>query len=141
MLFFRSYSNALLHDAYQYYVHNPTAVHNWKNTVEQYIQAAKLTLPSTNSSCKAKLKDLANNIKCNLQEQYTQSFFATINKSTTTGKLTLYRQLYKEYSLQDYLSIRNKKHKQTIARLRTSTHRLEIEKGRHGKKVVDRDNF
>lgn len=126
--------NSTLRDAYEYYIHAPSTIHNWKSNLQKFTTAANIAIPSTTQSLsKAQLKHFITPIKTDLENQYKQYFFSYINKSDSSGKFTLYQKVYNDYKLQTYLSLAHAKHKQTISKLRTSTHKLQIEIGRHQK--------
>jgi hypothetical protein len=131
-------SNTILSDAYKYYLTSKKDAHNWKNNIDKFISATKLTIPQNNTKSELK-RTVATAKKC-LVEQHKGLFFRTINKSATTGKFTLYQNIYKEYKLQNYLLLQNSVYKQTISRLRTSTHKLQIETGRHCKPKTPRQD-
>ena len=61
-------------------------------------------------------------------DQYNQKSFGTIN---TSNKLCVYRQLKTEPGRETYLSeVQFSKHRKAMTKLRTSSHSLEIERGR-----------
>jgi exonuclease III len=135
-------TNTTLLDAYNYYIHAPATKHNWNTNLEKFKKAADVDSPHPDHSLsKSRLKQFATATKNKLESQYKRFFFSQINKSSTAGKLTLFQIIYKDYKLQTYLSLKNTKHKQTISKLRSSTHKLEIEIGRHANSVKREDRI
>ena len=71
---------------------------------------------------------------------YMHDWHHALNDSITTRKLCTYRMIKTDYRLEPYLLyIPNKRHQQAMARLRVSSHKLEIELGRHSRPYIPRD--
>ena len=85
--------------------------HVWKNQGTLNIQRLKHTVISI------------------LQQNYEKYWNL---KKTITSRLTFYNFITTEYRLEPYLLvIKNINHRKALSRLRTSTHNLEIERGRY----------
>ena len=68
------------------------------------------------------------NIKTRLKDISSQEIINTFE--TNHGKLTFLAQTKKTHKFESYLNINNFEHWRAIAKIRTSSHRLEIETGR-----------
>ena len=78
---------------------------------------------------------LLTDIKTRLKDTSSQKIIDSL--VTNPGKLTFLKQIKNRHNLESYLNIKNFEHRRAITRIRTSSHRLEIETGRwHG---VDRN--
>lgn len=129
-------NNPLLADSHKYYQLTTHQKYNWSKTLENFLDAAKISLPG--SLNENQTKNYLTNVKTHLENQYQQYFRKTL--STESGKLITYNKIFQDYQLQRYLQLENDKHKQTISKLRTSTHKLEIEIGRHQNPIIPRES-
>ena len=86
---------------------------------------------------KEQFKDqkLIKNIKTRLKDISSQEITSTL--STNPGKLSFLNQIKNTHNFESYLYINNFEHRRAISKIRTSSHKLEIETGRWNK--IDRD--
>ena len=68
------------------------------------------------------------NIKTRLKDISSQTIINTFE--TNQGKLTFLAQTKKKHKFESYLNISNFEHRRAITKIRTSSHKLEIETGR-----------
>ena len=68
------------------------------------------------------------NIKTRLKDISSQTIISTL--TTNPGKLTLLAQIKNTHKFESYLNINNSEHRRAISKIRTSSHKLEIETGR-----------
>lgn len=119
--------NTLLQDAYIYYNTKSTQKHNWLYTLSQFKQKAGIE----NLIANTKRTSLNKRVNSTLQKGYQQFFKHSVKQDLHSGKLTVYNHIQTEYKIQDYLMHTNNiEHRKTITKLRTSSHKLEIETGR-----------
>ena len=71
---------------------------------------------------------LITNIKTRLKDISSQTIINTFE--TNQGKLTFLAQNKKNHKFESYLNISNFEHRRAITKIRTSSHKLEIETGR-----------
>ena len=72
-----------------------------------------------------------NNIKQEVLRSYESSYLSTIQNSQQYPKLRTYKLFKKNFSSELYLDLHIPKYRISLARLRTSSHHLEIERGRY----------
>ena len=86
---------------------------------------------------KRPLSTWINKVKHTLQEIYISQWKKSLNKDSITvpnkgNKLRTYQKFKTTFVREPYLEIiNNKKHRKSLARLRTSSHKLHIETGRY----------
>lgn len=68
------------------------------------------------------------NIKIRLKDISSQTIISTL--TTHPGKLTILAQIKRTHEFESYLNINNFEHRRAISKIRTSSHKLEIETGR-----------
>ena len=56
---------------------------------------------------------------------------------TASARLEFYKTFKKTFGYEEYLEIKDFEDRKNIAKIRCSSHNLEIEKGRHSKKLRD----
>ena len=56
-------------------------------------------------------------------------------QNTDPGRLEFYKSIKNTFGFEDYLEVKNFKFRKNIAKIRCSSHILEIEKGRHNNKL------
>ena len=72
--------------------------------------------------------------------RYQQDWLDAINDNRKSSKLLTYRLVKTDYRIEPHiLYIRNKKHQRALTRLRVSSHKLNIELGRHWRPSIPRD--
>ena len=72
--------------------------------------------------------NLLTNIKIRLHDISSQTIIKNLNENT--GKLAFLGQLKKTHNFEHYLNIDNFEHRRAITKIRTSSHKLQIETGR-----------
>ena len=73
-------------------------------------------------------------------KRYQQDWLDAINDNKKSSKLRTYRLDKTDYRIEPHkLYIRNKKHQRALTRLRVSSHKLNIELGRHSRPSIPRD--
>ena len=86
-------------------------------------------------------KHFARKVKHILRQRYSSFWKLQLDKATaTSGKLSTYKQLKQNFVCEDYITIvKNKKHRDSMSALRTSSHRLLIERGRYHTPITPRE--
>ena len=74
---------------------------------------------------------LMKNIKTRLNDVTSQTIISTLEANQ--GKLTFLMQTKKNHNFESYLQLNNFENRRAITKLRTSSHKLEIETGRYNK--------
>ena len=70
-----------------------------------------------------------NRLRQTLKEEFMQKWAETVDRQ---NKMVTYKKVKTGFHYENYLTIvKNKDHRQSMTRMRTSAHRLMIEKGRH----------
>jgi len=69
------------------------------------------------------------NITTRLQDITSQAIISTVEDNE--GKLIFFKQMKKDHKFETYLLIKNFENRRAITKLRTSSHKLEIETGRY----------
>ena len=82
-----------------------------------------------------------NQIKSIVTDVYKNQWYASINDSSTNPGLRFYKLFKKNYCLEPHLKyIVNDKHRIAVSKFRCSSHRLEIERGRHTNPITPINN-
>ena len=74
---------------------------------------------------------LMTNIKTRLKDITSQTIVSNLEENQ--GKLTFLKQVKQNHNFESYLHINNFENRRAITKLRTSSHKLEIETGRYNK--------
>ena len=80
---------------------------------------------------------LKRELRSKLKQRYESNWKIPVQKSS---KLEFYRNLKQEYKFENYLQIKDGKHKAALTKLRTSAHKLHIETGRYKNYYRDLNN-
>ena len=88
-----------------------------------------ITIPNT--------KGNQTSIKQAVKAYYTNEWYTSLNNTEANPILRTYKQIKNDYSLEPYLDkVNDPRYRNAITRLRTSSHILEIERGRYTKPVT-----
>ena len=82
-----------------------------------------------------------NDIKMTIEEKFVEGWRPRLQNSNRHPKVELYKELKSEFHFEPYLDlVREFKYRNTLTKIRSSSHLLEIERGRHTKPKTPRNN-
>ena len=82
-----------------------------------------------------------NDIKMTIKEKFVEGWRSRLRNSNRHPKLELYKELKSDFHFEPYLDlVREFKYRNALTKIRSSSHLLEIERGRHTKPKTPRNN-
>ena len=85
-----------------------------------------------------KLVDI-DKLKDRLRSRYRDFWRQSLDKPSNTGKLSTYTTFKKHFQFENHLNIHNLNYRKALTDMRISTHKLNIETGRHTKPKTPRE--
>ena len=101
----------------------------WISTVEKLLNYFEITYIEDNTKFKAIVKKSVN-------QRYLAEWHDEV-QITASARLEFYKTFKKTFGYEEYLEMKDFEGRKNIAKIRCSSHTLEIEKGRHSKKLRD----
>ena len=106
---------------------------NWIKTVEKLLGDLSLTEAANEETYKFKKET-----RKVLEERFNEYWRKTVTEDT--ARLNFYKKIKSDMAFEPYLNVPTFEDRKSIARLRSSTHSLQIEKGRHRKPEIPRES-
>ena len=134
-------SNSAIHRIYRELLDLHQQGHkNWASQVNYMFSKFRIPTADLEKMSREELKSFEPQFREKRYSYYMHDWHHALNDSITTRKLCTYRMIKTDYRLEPYLLyIPNKRHQRAMARLRVSSHKLEIELGRHSRPYIPRD--
>ena len=103
-----------------------SGIYSWLSCIN-YIKQELNLCTDVNSITRAAL---GRRVKTKLINRYMEKWFQSVHSQNPHSKLRTYKLFKRNHGREQYLKIMNCNHRRSLAKLRTSTHSLEIEMGR-----------
>ena len=112
----------------------------WSGRVKSIFAKYNVDDKMANKLTSADIDNLVQNCHEIRYTRYQQDWLDAINDNRKSSKLRTYKLVKTDYRIEPHiLYIRNKKHQRALTRLRVSSHKLNIELGRHSRPPIPRD--
>ena len=132
--------NSVIHQIYREPLDLSQQDHkNWASQVNMFSKF-RIPIVDIDKLSREELKSFQSQFREKRYSYYMYDWHRVLNDPITTRKLCTYCVIKTDHRLEPYLLyILNKRHQQAMARLRVSSHKLEIELGRHSRPHIPKD--